>query len=102
MLLQFNPAVIAVEEIRHGGFLSGGTQEVALVQRIDKEKGTAIVSATRPANTAGVSGTGVLVEVVVRGVAAGSSTLRVAQVNAKDAQGKAVTFVTTESTIQVK
>jgi general secretion pathway protein D len=102
MLLQFNPAVVAVEEIRHGGFLSGGTQEVALVQRIDKEKGTAIVSATRPANTAGVSGTGVLVEVVVRGVAAGSSTLRVAQVNAKDAQGKAVTFVTTESTIQVK
>jgi general secretion pathway protein D len=102
MLLQFNPAVIAVEEIRHGGFLSGGTQEVALLQRIDAEKGTAIVSATRPANTAGVSGTGVLVEVVVRGVAAGSSTLRVAQVNAKDAQGKAVTFVTTETTIQVK
>jgi general secretion pathway protein D len=102
MLLQFSPAAIAIEEIRHGGFLSGGTQEVAIVQRIDKEKGTAIVSATRPANTSGVSGTGTLVEVVVRGVAAGSSPLRVAQINAKDAQGKAISFVTSEATIVVK
>ncbi|MCL4524750.1 MAG: hypothetical protein M1451_12710, partial [Acidobacteria bacterium] len=26
MLLQYNPAVISVEEVRHGGFLSGGTR----------------------------------------------------------------------------
>ncbi|MFI5098655.1 MAG: type II and III secretion system protein, partial [Candidatus Acidiferrales bacterium] len=29
MLLQYNPAIISVEEVRHGGFLSGGTQEIA-------------------------------------------------------------------------
>ena len=28
MLLQFNPAVISVEDVRQGGFLSGGTQEM--------------------------------------------------------------------------
>src|SRR5713226_3398012 len=27
LLLQYNPAVISVEEVQHGGFLSGGTQE---------------------------------------------------------------------------
>src|SRR5467141_2191994 len=59
-LLQYNPAVISVEEVQHGGFLSGGTQEIAIVQRVDKERGQAIVSATRQPNTAGVSGTGTI------------------------------------------
>src|ERR1700687_610098 len=45
-LLQYNPAVISVEEVQHGGFLSGGTQEIAIVQRVDKERGQAIISAT--------------------------------------------------------
>ncbi len=30
LLLQYNPAVISVEEVQHGGFLSGGTQEIAI------------------------------------------------------------------------
>src|SRR5713226_8779906 len=34
LLLQFNPAVISVEEVQHGGFLSGGTQEIAIVQQV--------------------------------------------------------------------
>src|SRR5712692_2622891 len=51
LLLQYNPAVISVEEVRHGGFLSGGTQEIAIVQRVDKEHGQAIISATRQPNT---------------------------------------------------
>src|SRR5229473_2311660 len=38
MLLQYNPAVLSVEEVQHGGFLSGGTQEIAIVQRVFKEK----------------------------------------------------------------
>ncbi len=53
MLLQFNPAVISIEDVRQGGFLSGGTQEVAIVERVDKERGQAIISATRMPNTPG-------------------------------------------------
>ena len=60
MLLQYNPAIISVEEVRHGGFLSGGSQEIAMVQRVDKEHGQAIISATRQPNTPGVNGTGTL------------------------------------------
>src|SRR5205823_5042853 len=33
LLLQYNPAVISVEEVQHGGFLSGGTQEIAIVSQ---------------------------------------------------------------------
>src|ERR1700674_4972637 len=61
LLLQYNPAVISVEEVQHGGFLSGGTQEIAIVQQIFKEKGQAIISATRRPNTPGVSGSGTLI-----------------------------------------
>jgi general secretion pathway protein D len=53
LLLQYNPAVISVEEVQHGGFLSGGTQEIAIVQQVFKEKGQAIISATRQPNTPG-------------------------------------------------
>jgi len=102
MLLQFNPAVISVEEVRHGGFLSGGTQEIAIVQRIDKEKGQAIISATRQPNTAGIGGSGTLVGLVLRGIAAGTSKLQIVQVNAKDSTQKPIPLVAGEATVQVQ
>ena len=101
-LLQYNPAVISVEEVRHGGFLSGGTQEIAIVQRVDKEHGQAIISATRQPNTAGVNGTGTIMGIVIKGIAPGSSNITVVQVNAKDSQQKPIPLVTSEATIQVQ
>ncbi|MCU1341550.1 MAG: type and secretion system protein [Candidatus Acidoferrum typicum] len=102
MLLQFNPAVISVEDVRQGGFLSGGTQDIAIVERVDKERGQAIISATRMPNTPGVSGSGTLVGVVVRGVAPGNSQLSIVQVNAKDSQQRPIQMVTGESAIRVQ
>jgi cohesin domain-containing protein len=102
MLLQYDPAVISVEEVRHGGFLSGGTQEIAIVQRIDKERGQAIISTTRQPNTPGVSGTGTLLGIVIRGVASGTSSLAVVQVNAHDSQQKPIPLVSGEASIRVQ
>ncbi len=102
MLLQYNPAVISVEDVRQGGFLSGGTQDIAIVERVDKERGQAIISATRMPNTPGVSGSGTLVGVVVRGVAAGNSQLSIVQVNAKDSQQRPIQMVTSEAAIRVQ
>ena len=108
-LLQFNPAVISVEEVQHGGFLSGGTQEIAIVcsgcrsaNRPEKDHGQAIISATRQPNTAGVSGTGTIMGIVIKAVAPGSSNLTIAQVNAKDSQQKPIPLVTGEATVQVQ
>lgn len=101
LLLQFNPAVISVEDVRQGDFLSGGTQPIAIVQRVDKERGQAIVSLTRMPNTPGVSGSGTLFGIVVRGVAPGASQLSVLQVNARDSQQRPVPFVTSEASIRV-
>jgi general secretion pathway protein D len=101
LLLQYDPAVISVEDVRQGDFLSGGTQPIAIVQRVDKERGQAIVSATRMPNTPGVSGSGTLFGVVVRGVAPGNSQLSILQVNARDSQQRPVQFVTGEASVRV-
>jgi general secretion pathway protein D len=109
MLLQYNPAVMSIEEVQHavaegprGGFLSGGTQEIAIVASPNKEKGQMIVSATRQPNTQGVSGSGTLLGIVVKGVAPGSSSLSIVQVNAKDSQQKTIPLITSEATVQVQ
>jgi general secretion pathway protein D len=104
LMLQYNPAVISVEEVRHatGGFLSGGTQDVAIVQRIEKEKGQAIISATRQPNTPGVSGAGTLVSIVIKAVAPGSSQLQVLQVLARNSQGAPIAVVSSEGTVRVQ
>jgi general secretion pathway protein D len=102
MLLQYNPAVISVEDVRQGGFLSGGTQDIAIVERVDKERGQAIISATRMPNTPGVSGSGTLVGIIVRGVAPGNSQLSIVQVNAKDSQQRPIQMVTSEAAIRVQ
>jgi general secretion pathway protein D len=102
LLLQYNPAVISVEEVQHGGFLSGGTQEIAIVQRVDKEHGQAIISTTRQPNTPGVSGSGTLIGIVIKALAPGSSNLSIVQVNAKDSQQKLIPLVTSEATLQVQ
>jgi general secretion pathway protein D len=108
LLLQYNPAVISVEEVQHGGFLSGGNQEIAIVcsgcgsNRNDQQHGQAIISATRQPNTAGVSGTGTIMGIVVKAIAPGSSNLSIVQVNAKDSQQKPIALVTGEATLQVQ
>lgn len=109
MLLQYNPAVISIEEVQHavgegqhGGFLSGGTQEIAIVSNVNKEKGQAIISATRQPNTAGVSGSGTLLGIVIKGITAGSTNLSIVQQNAKDSQQRPIPLVTSEATVQVQ
>ncbi len=102
MLLQYNPAVISVEEVQHGGFLSGGTQEIAIVHQSFKDKGQSIISATRKTNTPGVSGSGTLIGIVIKALAPGSSNLSIVQVNAKDSQQNLIPLITSEATLQVQ
>jgi general secretion pathway protein D len=102
LLIHYNPAVIQVEEVRDGRFLSGGTQDVAIVQRIDAQKGELVVSATRQPNTPGVNGSGTLLGIVVRGVAPGNSSLQVLQVNARDSQQRNIPMVSGEANVQVQ
>jgi general secretion pathway protein D len=103
MLIQYDPKVISIEDVRQGGFLSGGGQQpIAVVQRVDKERGQAIVSATRMPNTPGVNGNGTIVGLVVKGLAPGNSTISILQVNARDSQQRPLQIVTNEASVKVQ
>ncbi len=102
LLIHYDPAVIQVEEVRDGGFLSGGTQEIAIVQNINEQRGELVVSATRQPNTPGVNGSGTLLGIVVRAVGPGTSTLQVLQVNARNSQQQTLPLVSGVASIQVQ
>jgi general secretion pathway protein D len=102
LLIHFNPAVVQVEEVRDGGFLSGGSQQIAIVQRIDEQRGEVVVSATRQPNTPGVNGSGTLLGLVVRGVAPGNSDIQILQVNAHNSQQQNIPIVSGAATIRVQ
>ncbi|HEY3837294.1 MAG TPA: cohesin domain-containing protein, partial [Bryobacteraceae bacterium] len=103
LLIQYDPKVVSIEDVRQGEFLSGGGQQpIAVVQRVDKERGQAIVSASRMPNTPGVNGNGTIVGLIVRGVAAGNSTISILQVNARDSQQRPLQFTTSEATVKVQ
>lgn len=99
LLLQYDPEMISIEDVHHGGFLSEGDQAVALVESVDKEHGQAMISATRQPNTAGVSGNGTLLSVVVRAVRKGSSKVSIVQANAKDSQQKEIPVLTGDALV---
>jgi general secretion pathway protein D len=102
LLIHYNPSVVQVEEVRDGGFLSGGSQQIAIVQRIDEQRGEVVVSATRQPNTPGVNGSGTLLGLVIRAVAPGNSDIQVLQVNAHNSQQQNIPIVSGAATIRVQ
>jgi general secretion pathway protein D len=121
LLLKYDPAVIEIQDVQDGGFLSGGTQAVAIVQTIDGKKGEAVVSCTRrqgtsvaaagqfaaastagPPAASGVNGSGTILGLVVRAVGHGESKIQILEVKAQDSQQHAVPVVTGEATVRVQ
>jgi general secretion pathway protein D len=88
LLFRYDPQLLAVDDVQHGDFLSGGTQEVAIVQRINKDKGQAGIFTTRQPNTAGINGTGVLLTLMVKRLADGPASLQVMEAGSRNSRQK--------------
>ncbi len=101
-LVQYDPKVIQVDDVRHGGFMSKDGQAVAIVQRVDQENGVAIISLTRPPGAGGTSGSGAVVTLVARALSKGQTTLRIPQVNARTATQEAISLGTGECVVAVQ
>lgn len=99
--LGFDPAVVELVDVHHGGFL-GGEEPAALVHRVDKETGTAIISLLRPPGSGGVNGSGTLVTLVFRALAPGRTQLAVQQIAARNAQQQPLNFETSVGEILVE
>ncbi len=81
--LSYNPQVVELVDVHHGGFLGGDEYPAALVHRVDAESGAAIISLSRPPGTSGASGQGVLVTLVFRGLAPGQTVLSISRIAAR-------------------
>ncbi|HEV8493549.1 MAG TPA: cohesin domain-containing protein [Candidatus Angelobacter sp.] len=89
-ILKYDPKVLAVEDVRNGDFLSGGTQEVAIIQRIDTDNGLATIFTTRQPNTAGVSGKGILLNLIVRHLTSAPATLQVTEAGLRNSRQRTI------------
>ncbi len=101
LIVHYDPKIIAIVDVRNGGFLSGGTQPIAIFHHEDPAHGQSIISAMRPPSSGGVNGSGTLVGIVVKALAPGTSPLTIEQVSAKDPQEKPLTFSTQAATVKV-
>ena len=102
MLLKYDPAVIQIVEVRDGGFLSGGTQAVAIVQRIDAQKGEVMISCTRGPHTLGVNGNGTILGLVVKAVGAGDTRIQITEASPQNSQQRSMPITSREAGIQVQ
>jgi len=102
LLLKYDPAVIQIVEVRDGGFLSGGTQAVAIVQRIDAQKGEVMISCTRGPHASGVNGSGTILGLLVKAMGAGDARMQIAEASPQDSQQRSIPITSGEVVIRVQ
>ena len=101
LMFRYDPHLLSVEDVQHGDFLSGGMQEVAIVQRIDKDKGEAGIYTTRQPNTAGINGEGVMLSLVVKRLAEGPTTMKLAEVVASNSRQRPMRLKVARSSVDL-
>ncbi len=102
MMFHYDPRLLEIEDVRHGDFLSGGSQEVAIVQRIDKEKGDAGIFTTRQPNTAGVSGQGTLITLILKRLAEGPASLQLTEVGTRSSRMRNLPLKVSDKTVEIQ
>jgi hypothetical protein len=101
-MLKYDPSVIQVVEVRDGGFLSGGTQAVAMVQRIDAQKGEVMISCARGPHKPGVNGSGTILGLVLKAVGAGEARIQITEASPQDSQHRSIPITSGEAVIRVR
>ncbi|MDE2964474.1 MAG: hypothetical protein OXU26_11205, partial [Acidobacteriota bacterium] len=71
----FNPDLVRLVEVQGGGFLSSDGISVALAERLENSLGRAVISMTRPPDSAGISGSGLLMNLGFEAVGTGDGAI---------------------------
>ena len=102
VVVEYDPKVVAVVEVRQGDLLAEGGETIAVVESNEELEGRSIIRATRPPNASGVTGSGGLLEIVVRGVAPGRSRLSIGAVQATTSRQAEIAFLADSASIEVE
>ena len=102
MRIRFDQKFVRLVDITKGEFLQGDEQDLIFSKNIRNEVGQAAVNISRFPGTDGIDGSGVVVSLVLEGVAAGSSDLRVIPTGARDAEAKPLKITSAQATVTVR
>ena len=72
---RFNPELVRLVDVQGGGFLSSDGTSVALAERLENSLGRAVISMTRPPDSSGVSGAGLLMNLRFEAVGSGDGAI---------------------------
>jgi general secretion pathway protein D len=87
LLIQFDPKFLRLNDVTAGDFLSQG-QPPQFTKNIQNDSGSATVQIVRPPGTPGVSGMGVLVNLVFQAVTKGSTNVSIPNLRITNTQGQ--------------
>jgi len=93
---------LTLVNVASGGFLGQGDQAVALAHRDDPATGTVQVTANRPPNAGGASGSGTILTLTFRAKAAGQAGVSVTRAGMRDAGNQAIAASGTQAVVQIK
>lgn len=99
--VQFNPSVLQLVNVDTGAFLGSDGQAVAMAHR-DEGNGLVAMSARRPPNTKGVSGSGSVCTMTFKAIAPGDSFLTLVKVGASDSKNVNLAAVGSQAVVHVK
>ena len=102
MRFGWDPKVLRLAEIQKGTFLQGDGQDLIFSRNIRNDVGQAAINISRFPGTGGTDGGGLLVTLVLEGVAGGSTTLRARATGARDATGQRVQVTAAELNVSVR
>jgi general secretion pathway protein D len=100
--ITYNPNMLEVVNVSDGNLLSRDGQPVALVHRDDPSTGTLQVTATRPPNSGGVSGSGQVFTITFLAKGSGTSTLNIARDGLRDSSMQPIQASGTQATVTVQ
>jgi general secretion pathway protein D len=102
MRIRYDQRVIRLADIEKGTFLEGDGSDLIFSKNIRNEVGQAAVNISRFPGTGGVDGQGTVITLIVEGVAAGESSLRVIPTGARDGQSQPLQIQSAETNVTVK
>ena len=82
VVLEFDPAVLAVEAVEAGDFLGGADEATVLADR--SQPGRLVIGASRLGDRPGVGGAGTVARIAFRALAPGNAAIRFARATAQD------------------
>ncbi len=98
----YDPKQVTVLNISNGGFLSSDGQPAAIVNRKDEATGQLVISASRPPDSPGVSGSGTVYTLTLQAKAPGKSVIAITKPGARNAQQATIPVLGSQTEITIR